>query len=279
MTAGGAQTPVGLSNAHIPPRGLLPCLYSPRGRFLQLRDPQPGSLPCHRSTRGDVREFSRQARKRMMQYFATIDEEVVKVRCCFVTLTYHDEWADDARGWHRDLDVFLKWLFKRYPAAGVIWRLEFQERGAPHWHLLIVNAPHIPYLDITHEWAKIAHRNSVYRGEYATKVEGVKSWRQACYYVGKYVAKVNDCPNRLPSGRCWGVRRPECIPTSLKVEALPVAAWRNVHSAMLAIMPDRVRALYQRYPQRGVWSMLPRNVVDDLITWALGMIDLSPPDC
>lgn len=269
---------LGLSNAHTSTPGYLPCLFSPSGRFLQLRDPQPGSLPCHQTTRGEVREFSRQARKRMMQYFATIDEEVVAVRCCFITLTYHNDWGDGARDWHDDLNTFLTWLCRSYPKAGVVWRLEFQDRGAPHWHLLVVNAPHIPYADVTREWAGIAHEHSIYHGEYATKVEGVKSWRQACFYIGKYVAKVNDCPNRLPTGRCWGVRRAECIPTSVKCEMLPLRAWRTVYSAMLAIMPEKVRAIYTKYPQRGVWSMLPRQTVDDLLRYALGQVDISPPD-
>lgn len=268
---------MGLSNAHITTPGFLPCIYSPRGRFLQLRQPVDGPLPCHVVTRGPVREFSRQARKRCMQYFATIDEDVVRTRCTFITLTYHDDWGGDARDWHRDINTFLVWLLRSYPRAGVVWRLEFQDRGAPHWHLLVVNAAHIPYVDVTRVWGGIAHTESRYHGDYATKVEGVRSWKQACFYIGKYVAKVNDCPSRLPTGRCWGVRNPESIPTSMKCELLPLAAWRNVHSAMLAIMPEGVRAIYQRYPQRGVWSMLPRNVVDDLLSWSLGMIDITGP--
>lgn len=274
----GARSSLGLSNAHIPTPGYLPCVYSPRGRFLQLSKPEPGTMPCRGVSRGVVSEFSRQSRKRMMQYFASIDEESVSRDTTFVTLTYHNEWGDDAHDWHADLNVFLQWLMRRYPRCGVVWRLEFQERGAPHWHLLIVGARHIPWQDITEEWRSIAHQNSVYRGQYATKVEGIKSWRQACFYLGKYVAKVNDCPMRVTTGRCWGVRRPEMIPTSLKVELLPIASWRVVYSAMLAMMPEPVRAIYTRYPARGIWSMLSRFVVDDLLNYALGRMAVTGPD-
>lgn len=54
----------------------------------------------------------------------------------FVTLTYPAKFPTVSRA-KRDLKVFQQRLIRRFPGSGGIWKLEPQERGAPHYHLLI----------------------------------------------------------------------------------------------------------------------------------------------
>ena len=55
----------------------------------------------------------------------------------FCTLTYPAEWIWDAKLWKRHLKVFSQRFLRRWPSAGFIWKLEFQQRGAPHFHPFI----------------------------------------------------------------------------------------------------------------------------------------------
>lgn len=93
-------------------------------------------------TRGEIRGWSRKSRSRMIARLATLDYEPLLGRVeqpAMVTLTYPGEWeqvAPDGETVKKHLQTF----FKRYARAWGedwlgIWKLEFQRRGAPHFHL------------------------------------------------------------------------------------------------------------------------------------------------
>lgn len=135
----------------------------------------------------------------------------------FVTLTYPGEFSPDWRRWKRDLDAFLRRLERKRPESGVIWKLEPQTRGAPHFHLLVFGASY----SLLRWWAARAWFEVVGSGDErhlraGTRVERLRSARGARAYAAKYLGKL---PDALPSGvdweavgRWWGVRHPENIP-------------------------------------------------------------------
>ena len=55
----------------------------------------------------------------------------------FLTLTYPASWDPDPHKWKRHLDLWFQRLKRRYPGAWAIWALEFQQRKAPHFHLIV----------------------------------------------------------------------------------------------------------------------------------------------
>lgn len=154
--------------------------------------------------RGVVAGFSAQSRKRLIELVNRWRE---LKNIAFVTLTYHD-WPDDWRIWKNHLNLFLKRLAYHYPDAVGIWRMEYQKRGAPHFHLIITNI--LPPIDdfrqfVTKAWAAIAHEDSEYNGLYATNVKRVFSRKRAVLYVCKYAAKLTDPDDENPEhGRVWG---------------------------------------------------------------------------
>jgi hypothetical protein len=80
--------------------------------------------------------FSVNSRRRMIQKTAMWDLRGLFL--AFLTLTYPRVYASDWRIWKRDLDVFWKWLERKYPEVmASLWHVEEQKRGAPHFHLLI----------------------------------------------------------------------------------------------------------------------------------------------
>jgi len=88
------------------------------------------------SPRGEVGGFSRKSRMRLMKVCAAIPWGLFETRV-FTTLTYPKEFPADGRRVKRHLGAFRRRFERRYGKQGVVWKLEFQARGAPHFHLLL----------------------------------------------------------------------------------------------------------------------------------------------
>ena len=88
--------------------------------------------------RSAVKEFTYNSRRRLMRKIAGLLRDVLPL---FVTLTYPEIYPTDSKIYKEHLRRFGIYLRRRYPRAAFIWRLEFQKRGAPHYHLLVYNVP------------------------------------------------------------------------------------------------------------------------------------------
>ncbi len=143
--------------------------------------------------RGLVTRFTEASRKRLLELLAKL--RVVLEGAFFVTLTYPGSYSPDPRQWKRDLDVFLKRLRRAFPDVGGIWRLEFQSRGAPHYHLLVFGAG--LHLLIFRQWVRDNWYAVVGSGDErhlraGTQVDLIKSRKHAFSYASKYAAKVHE---------------------------------------------------------------------------------------
>ena len=152
-----------------------------------------------------------------MRKLASIDREAVGCLPTFGTLTYPGEWPSDPKRWKRDLDAFGKRLRRRHPEASVIWKLEPQKRGAPHFHLLIFNVPRLDKTWLSAAWYAVVASNDVRHLRAGTRIESIRSWRGVMSYASKYTAKVID---ELPEGweavgRMWGVIGRDNLPISV----------------------------------------------------------------
>jgi hypothetical protein len=183
-----------------------------------------------RATRGEVTEFSRRSRKRLLEKTARIDLASVTLKnpIIFVTLTYAKLYpTPEAAKTH--LDTFLKRIRRFAPESSGIWRIELQKRGAPHFHLIFFNLPYLPKETLNQAWGEVVGMEF---WDYSheprppiTRIEALKTPRQAFYYVSKYVAKVPDAPdadsgfNYVPyltalsqMGHWWGVFNRQFLP-------------------------------------------------------------------
>ena len=175
----------------------------------------PGQLPpqLRGVKRGAIHSFSSRSRKRMMDALA---QWKLAGKAFFITLTYHEGYGDDFKRWKSDMDKFLKRFHRKFPGVSGIWRLEFQQRGAPHYHMLIsgVNADYAEMVKfVTTAWAEIAHQESEHKGKYATNVRSIVSRRHAMHYASKYMGKESVCRAEdetgeiieMKTGRFWAV--------------------------------------------------------------------------
>lgn len=136
--------------------------------------------------RGNVDRFSQASRKRLLEKLARLKPpqyDGYRYRVSFLTLTtqkiFHPRLAKDY------LASFFKRVARKFPHMSAVWRLEFQERGAPHFHAVLYNAPYIAKEWIQKSWGEIIEQDEPF-----TRIERVKSYRHLMFYAGKYMAKV-----------------------------------------------------------------------------------------
>lgn len=210
-----------LSKAHIRPRvEYVRCasyLRTTKGEQLEVTS---------RGKRGVINGFSRAARRRLLYMIAHIRTDAALP--CFVTLTYPNDFptVEEAK---RDLKVFLQRLARRFRGAGWIWKLEPQERGAPHYHLLVWGVSEEQLLSwVVDVWYEIAGRGDpnhrlFHLGKLHDSrpcVSSVRSWRGVWSYASKYLGKTFEVAEwgKKWTGRFWGVGQRDNIPFGEAVE-------------------------------------------------------------
>jgi hypothetical protein len=286
-----ARAGIGLSTCHIPPRGSeraceglsdpavthdvvgRAVLRMARGGGL-VRVATIGAAPARarsESRRGRVAGYSRRSRRRLMDLTASIHRERAG-RPLFVTLTYPRQWDPDPEVWKQDLESFGKRLLRRYPRASFIWRLEFQRRGAPHFHLLMFGADWVPARWLGRSWAEIVGKGTADPDHLRAGVEvkRVRSWRGVASYASKGMAHELGKQDQALSeaqlvGRWWGVVNRSALPVEIVTLVL---SWRVFY---------QVRRLLQKLggrPGRGRWQGLAGfahpATIDRLAVWLGG---------
>lgn len=187
--------------------------------MLQVKTPHQNMQGGGR--RGACKGFSDDSRRRLVYKLAQLSLGGLHVY--FVTLTYPAVYASDWQVWKNDLDNFRKAIERRFSQAdGVIWREEFQKRGAPHFHLILVCSKPLPSLAkaiVSQIWARVVQEGYISSGgEYeaysehfqkhkrvGTQVKQMDGRKAIKCYVSKYIAKCEDNTRPTEWGRSWGV--------------------------------------------------------------------------
>ncbi len=178
--------------------------------------------------RGEIRGFSRQSKARLAKklvglpwlQFANSQKGSVKGRAMFVTLTYPSVWPSEFQEWKRHLVTFVKRLRRRFAdCALVLWKLEFQRRGAPHFHLIVL-FHQVQSVYTVREWLASAWYEVVDSGDEKHLQAGtsadvvylpVGGSSKLMAYLIKYMSKdtqanVNEATGEMMQcGRVWGM--------------------------------------------------------------------------
>lgn len=181
----------------------------------------PGEVEC-KTNRGRVTEFSQASRRRMMYRLATLGWDQMPGIPEMVTLTYPAEFPRSGRVVKEHLYAFKRRWFRKWGAYPVgVWKLEFQRRGAPHFHLY-VGRPAVPAAEFM-AWLSRAWYEVVGSGDEKHLRAGTGLDRQFAarasdvhrlsVYFSKHNAKwgegkgyQNDVPEWFQDvGRFWGV--------------------------------------------------------------------------
>ena len=166
----------------------------------------------HGSTRSDVGGFSRKSRRRLLKLCASIPWSLFEVRM-FTTLTYPDDFPTDGREVKRHLAAFRRRFERRYGKQAVVWKLEFQRRGAPHFHFLLSLPAAVDIVEFR-SWLSAAWYEVVGSGDLRHLLAGTQS-EVAETDCGRYFAYgvkstgSKEYQNQVPEGfqnvgRFWG---------------------------------------------------------------------------
>jgi len=167
----------------------------------------------HESKRGIIKSFSPRSRFRLFALLAKI-KDIKSSNAIFVTLTYHYGFKGDDRAAQKDLHNFLSRLRNFDNNVQYIWRLEYQDRGAPHFHFILF--PGSSYNSNDHEkyvsslsllWHNIADPTSNAHAKYGFKECKITNYRKACAYLSKYIAKLPRFNPDVLSAKQWGNSR------------------------------------------------------------------------
>jgi len=159
-------------------------------------------------TRGNVTMFSQKSRQRLAFIAANTDV----VFTTMLTLTYPGEYPHDGRQVKKHFRAMLQALRRRGCEVSYLWFIEFQRRGAPHYHVLLTG---IPATDENRQWVSKRWYEIVDSGDErhlraGTRLERVREKEGARKYAVKYAYKMRQ--KRVPEkyrnvGRFWGHSR------------------------------------------------------------------------
>lgn len=153
-----------------------------QGAVIQATNPDYRSpSPLKPGHRGKVIGFSRKSRRRMLILLNRLDYSTRRV--VFLTLTI--KRLTNGEEAHAILKRFLMRLRRKYPEASGVWRMELQQRGAAHFHLLLFDVPYWPQKDLQKVWEQCTKEPCS-----IAWIQLIKNRKHAMAYVSKYVAKV-----------------------------------------------------------------------------------------
>lgn len=183
-------------------------------------------------SRGTITSFSNASRKRLIETLASINRDRVRFMPLFVTLTYPEVYSEEGQTWKRHLDSFLKALARAYPGCSAVWRLEFQKRGAPHYHLLVFGLQWLDAKWLARTWYRIVASGDEKHLKAGTQVKRVRSWRGVMSYASKYMAKTGGAPSKVEVGRYWGIFNRVAIPTNIIIFPITLKSFYTLKRAI-----------------------------------------------
>lgn len=146
--------------------------------------------------KGKIKIFSSTAVGRMRRYLRSCDSSYTVM----LTLTYPAAYPENGCDVKRDLDAFVKRL-RRYlhkaarPDWSFFWFLEFQERGAPHFHAFTTHE--IDKAWVARAWYEVVGSGDQRHLAAGTRIEGLRAGRAgAAAYAAKYAAKAEQKADR-----------------------------------------------------------------------------------
>ena len=258
------------SNLHIPrPVAMVPAL-GPK----QFPNGDDDRVLWVKQQRGKVKGFSRQSRSRLMQRAAAINVRDMKHLPVLLTLTYPNDYPDDPAVYKRHLDAFHTALVREYGKVGTIWKLEFQRRGAAHFHLMPYFKGDTGHTFAFRQWCKRTWYRIVGSGDekhvdQGAQVTIIQSVRGVQSYMSKYVAKpVEDVEQNV--GRWWGVWHAEALPVELVRVALTEAEFYRMRRVFAGVRRShRVDAPISGR-NTGMWLFLAEEEARRALRWLIG---------
>ena len=143
-----------------------------------------------RAKRSKIIKFSWRSARRL-KHLIRNSEDMWKA---FITLTYPAEYPCNGRETKAHLNAFLQFLRRR--GVKSVWVLEFQSRGAPHYHIIV--SEFVLKEEIAERWYRIVGSGDEKHLRAGTGISAIKSRGQLYGYLSTYIKKLDQ--KRPPEG-------------------------------------------------------------------------------
>jgi hypothetical protein len=145
-------------------------------------------------------------------------------------------------------------LQRKFGDFAGFWRMGIQKRGAWHFHLLLFVGPFIGPIGelrrfISSSWYEITGKISEGHLQAGTRVEVARKWKEATSYVERYMAKPEEFPAGLQTGKIWGIWNENLLPVH----------WKKVEVSLRDAF--RIRRIYRKLARRKGSGYLRRITV------------------
>lgn len=153
-----------------------------------------------------ISEFTGESRFRLFQLLHSLTYETVT----FVTLTYPKVFPVDGKEFKAHLKAFKRRVERIWGKMRAVWRLEFQKRGAPHFHIIYLDAPFMPVENLCSIWCEVIRTDDLNARKISVDVKAVvksKQQKLVMTYLSKYAAKMDGAgvpEGTVNVGRFWG---------------------------------------------------------------------------
>jgi hypothetical protein len=209
-------------------------------------------------------------------------------------LTYPAVWPEYPKVWKDHLKAFRKRLERHYGRLGIIWKLEAQQRGAPHFHLLLLATPEMVHgltafgerwhnhrrvtlwtggklaefrQFVSQAWYEVVGSEDIRHLSAGVSCEPLESWNKAISYAAKYMGKDSwfadkESGELINVGRYWGVWHKELWPIQIIRHELAGEDWIRIRRHLRRYQEHKGRWFKGTRDQPPLldWIALPRSV-------------------
>lgn len=157
--------------------------------FAKRKVGRGNSLHTSQEVKAHNREKTAQRARAVVRRTANANPQLTK----FLTLTYAENMTDLTKA-RKDFDKFVKRVKTHYATFQYIVVIEFQARGAVHFHLLC----NLPFVDVN-DLAKVWRYGFI-------KINKIDNVDNVGAYITKYMTKEN-VDNRLIGRKCYSMSK------------------------------------------------------------------------
>jgi hypothetical protein len=178
---------------------------------------------------------------RCRQLLHTLDRDAL-VNAWFVTATYPAVFPppNDHAVYKGHLHRLCQEIRRRHPTVSGVWKLEFQQRQAAHFHFLLIGCTEDIYSFrawIAQTWAHIVNSGDPNHVTAGTGVDRIRTYGGVMAYVTSYISKEDQTLPGNFTGRYWGVINRAHLPVIAGTEyevsdaaAVKINRWRRTLS-------------------------------------------------
>jgi hypothetical protein len=199
-----------------------------------------------------IKSFSENSRRNLSKHLCKIRFSSYKHRF-FVTLTFHNKFPANQTTFKKILDNFNKRLMRFNHELSYIWKLEYQQRGTPHLHYLLLLKKRLSYGERTDfvrliktAWIECVGDDDELFKQMSVDIREVSNNGKTANYLLKYIGKINDEAINHTLGRIWAVSE-NLDENPLRVIKVDETFYENARTFFLKFIKEKYNLSEDKY--------------------------------